>query len=213
MNLRSMRLSVLAVLLVLVASSGAFATSVSVANYSFETYTSLPFLCGGSCAYSVGPIPSWNENGSSGQWITGGYAGNPSAIDGVVLGYSNGGQIWQDVGVAVAGATYTLQVEILHRTDTAMAGTVQFEIGGISVATATGTDLGPGTWSNWIATYTATAADAGKTLTVLLDSTGAQGDFDNVRLDSASVPEPSSLLLLGSGLIGAATVVRRKIKS
>src|SRR5664279_568196 len=212
MNVRSLRLGVLAVLVVLVASSGAFATSIPVANYSFETYTSLPFLCGGACAYSIGPIPGWNDNGTSGQWITGGYAGNPSAIAGSVLGYSNGGQIWQDVGVAVAGATYTLQVEILHRTDVPMAGIVQFEIGGSPVVTATGTDLGAGTWSNWTAVYTATASDAGKTLTVLLDSSGAQGDFDDVRLD-ASVPEPSSLLLLGSGLIGVAAVVRRKIKS
>src|SRR5664279_647342 len=166
MNPRFLRLSVLTILLVLVASSGAFATSVSVANYSFETYTTLPFLCGGTCAYSIGPIPGWNNSGNAGQWITGGYAGNPSAIDGNVLGYSNGGQIWQDVGVAVAGTTYTLQVEILHRTDTAMAGVAEFEIGGIPVVTATGTDLGPGTWSNWTAIYTATAADAGKTLTV-----------------------------------------------
>src|SRR5664279_705721 len=134
MNPRFLRLSVLAVLLVLVASSGAFANSVSVANYSFETYTSLPFLCGGACAYSIGPIPGWNDSGTSGQWITGGYAGNPPAIDGNVLGYSNGGQIWQDVGTAVAGATYTLQVDILHRTDAVMAGVVQFEIGGSPVA-------------------------------------------------------------------------------
>ena len=210
MNTRSLRLTVLAVSLVLVASSGAFAGSVSVANYSFETYTALPYLCGGACAYSVGPIPGWNDSGGSGQWIVGGYAGNPSAIDGNVLGYSNGGQIWQDVGTAVAGTTYTLQVDILHRTDAAMAGIVQFEVGGISVATATGTDLGAGTWSNWTAVYTATGADAGKTMTILLNSTGAQGDFDNVRLD-ATIPEPSSLLLLATGLVGAVSVVRRKI--
>lgn len=208
---KSLRLSVLSLLLVLVASSGAFATAVSVANYSFETYSTLPYLCGGACAYSVGPIPGWNTNGSSGQWIVGGYAGNPSAILGNVLGYSNGGQIWQDVGTAVTGTIYTLQVEILHRTDAGLAGTVQFEVGGIPVVTATGTDLGAGTWSNWTAIYTATAADAGKTLTILLNSTGSQGDFDNVRLD-ASTPEPSTLLLVGTGLIGAVGVIRRKIK-
>jgi hypothetical protein len=98
----------------------------------------------------------------------------------------------------VAGSTYTLQVDLLHRTDLTMAGVIQLEVGGAVVATATGSDLGAGTWSNWTATYTANAGDAGKTLTILLSAGGQQGDFDNVRLDSSgtSTPEPSALSLV-----------------
>ena len=190
--------------------STAFASSIPVANFSFETAPNFNNFCGGSCEYTTGlAVPSWNTTGATGQWITGGYAGNPPAFDGSVLAYSNGGTLWQDVATATAGATYTLQVEILHRTDLPMTGIAQLEIGGGVVATATGTDMGPGTWSDWTATYTATAADAGKTLTILLTSTGGQGDWDDVRLDSNAVPEPASMFLLGSGLLAVALAVRR----
>lgn len=59
--------------------------------------------------------------------------------------------------------------------------------------------------------YTAGAADAGKTLTILLSAGGFQGDFDFVRLDSTtSVPEPMTMLLLGSGLALSAWKSRRR---
>lgn len=191
----------------------AFASAISVANFSFEMNNGFNNFCGGSCEYSTGlPIPGWNSTGATGQWITGGYAGNPPAFDGSVLAYSNGGTVSQDVATASAGTTYTLQVEILHRTDLPMTGIAQLEVGGVIVATATGTDMGPGTWSDWTALYTATAADAGKTLTILLTSNGGQGDWDDVRLNSSTVPEPASMLLLASGLLTMGYRIRRRLK-
>ena len=206
-----MSLLVLAIYLPIMASS-AFATSIPVANYSFETNNGFNNFCGGSCEFSTGlAIPGWNSSAGSGQWITGGYAGNPNAFDQSTLAYSNGGSIWQDVTTAATGTTYTLQVEILHRTDYPADALVKLQVGGISVATATGTDLGPGTWSNYTATYTATAADAGQTVTILLQSYGAQGDWDYVRLDGSNgtTPEPASMLLLASGA-GLAALRRRR---
>jgi len=193
-------------------ATSAFATAVAVANYSFETSPAFNNFCGGSCEFTSGlPIPGWNYGGGgSGQWITGGYAGNPNAFDGTTLAYSNGGSIWQDVTTAAAGTTYTLQVEILHRTDYPADALAKLQVGGVTVSTATGTDLGPGTWSNYTATYTATAADAGKTVTILLQSYGAQGDWDYVRLD-ATTPEPASMLLLASGA-GLAVLRRRRVR-
>ena len=197
-------------------SSPAMASPIVVANYSFETAPALTFPCGGACQYSIDAIPGWTDAGVTGQWIVGGYAGNPDAVDGSVLAYTNGGFISQNVGTAVAGDTYKLTVALLHRTDVSMAGLIQLELNGSVVATASGPDGGGGTWSDWTATYTASGADAGKTLTILLSATDAQGDFDNVRLDESSpaapVPEPASLTLLGTAVVGFIARKRRARK-
>jgi hypothetical protein len=192
-------------------SAPASATPIPVDNFSFETLPAggLPIDCGGSCAYSIAPIPGWTNTGSSGQWIIGGFAGNPPAFDGNVIGYTNDDPISQNVATAVAGTTYTLQVELLHRTDLPLDGVVQLEINGSVVATATGLDGGPGTWNDWTAVYTAIAANAGQTVTILLSTTGAQGDFDDVRLNAA-IPEPAALTLLGAGLVALGVVRRRR---
>ena len=94
-----------------------------------------------------------------------------------------------------------------------MAGVIQIEINGSVVTTATGIDGGLGTWNNWTAAYQAAVADAGKTVTILLSTTGSQGDFDNVRLDAVSVvaaPEPASIALFGAGLLGLGLIRRKR---
>lgn len=139
--------------------------------------------------------------------------GNPPAFDGSYLAYTNNNSISQDVAAAVAGTTNTLQVALLHRTDAPMAGVIQIEINGSVVTTATGIDGGLGTWNNWTAAYQAAVADAGKTVTILLSTTGSQGDFDNVRLDAVSVvaaPEPASIALFGAGLLGLGLIRRKR---
>jgi len=116
------------------------------------------------------------------------------------------------VATVVSGDTYTLQVEILHRTDVPMTGIAQLTVNGVVVATATGMDPGPGKWSNWTALFTATPAEAGQELGILLSGTGQQADFDYVQLEGASpISEPGTLAVFGSGLFGLATMLRRKL--
>ena len=196
-------------------TSGAFAGSIPVANYSFEMLPpgGLPFGCGGTCAYSIGPIPGWNDSGTAGQWIPGGFAGNPNAYDGNVLAWTSGGTISQNVTAAVANEPYTLLIEILHRTDQNMGGIAQLTLNGVPVATATGGDAGPGTWNLFTVHFTPTAGENGETLGILLSDNGTgQGNFDDVRL---SVPERSNLaMLLGFGVFNLAAVLgvrRRKL--
>lgn len=207
-------------------SCSAFAGDIpiAVANASFETLPAggLNNPCGGSCNFSTGlGIPGWDTTGYyTGQWIPGGFAGNPPAFDGSYLAYIYGaGTISQNVSSIVAGATYVLQVELLHRTDATLTGIVQITANGVVVATATGADGGAGTWNNWTATYTASAADAGKTLGILLTSDtlnngGQQGDFDAVRLDEFTpIPEPAAMLVLIPGLVGLGYGLRRKLST
>jgi hypothetical protein len=58
------------------------------------------------------------------------------------------------------------------------------------------------------ASYTATVADAGAPIAIVLTSTAERGNWDDVSLTtSAAAPEPGAwiLLLLGMGAVGAAT--------
>jgi hypothetical protein len=202
--MRKWNFLVLAVAVGLLGATGAaLADSIAVANPSFETLPAngLNISCGGTCAYDYGAIPGWNDNGATGQWIPGGYAGNPPAYSGSVVAFSNGGQIWQNVGNFGAGSTLTLSVEVLWRTDVPSDALVQLEIGGTVCGTATPvgpTAPAPGTWTDYTTSCTVTAAQAGEVDTILLTGTGTQGDFDDVQM---TVPEPSALSMLTLGFL------------
>ena len=185
---------------------GAFADSIPVTNFSFETHP--PFNnSDGTGQWTDGlPIPGWTITGSGGVWMPSNL--NLPAYDGNVLAWSNGGSFFQSVGATTAGAMYTLTVEIMHRTDAPMLGTAQLTFNGVPVAMATGNDGGSGTWNKFTATYTASGVG---TLGILLSANGVQGDWDDVHL---SVPEHSNLaMLLGFGIFNLAAVFgfRRKL--
>lgn len=192
----------------------AHALTITVNNASFETLGGPLNNSQGVAVWSTAAIPDWSSALVSGYAIgqqnLNGYAGNPPSSDGQIHAYIEGeGALWQDVTTAVAGTTYTLQVDVMDRTDAAMLGRVNLRVGGSTVATAPVLSAGDGTWNTHTVSWTALAGDAGKTVTVYLTSTGSQGDFDNVRM-TAAVPEAQTYAMMLAGLGALAMVSRRR---
>jgi hypothetical protein len=111
------------------------------------------------------------------------------------------------------GVTYTLLVDLGKRNDTNFTASAALLINGTSYL-ATGVTPTSGNWSTFTATYVGTVADAGKAITIQLQSSGIQANFDNVRLSDStlgtSIPEPQVAGTFGAGLIALVLFARRK---
>jgi len=101
-------------------------------------------------------------------------------------------------------------VDLGHRLDQPFAASADLRVGNTTFL-ATGNTPSPGNWSTYTATFTGTDANEGEPILIRLIAGGIQGNFDNVRLTEVPIPEPSSMLLLASGVLGLAQVLRRKL--
>jgi len=214
-----------------------FPTGFSAANY-FQVG------CGTGCAFADRAIVGWNSSvtraatGDSGQWeigqTTNNFNGDP-LIDGTtpepIVVRAINATVSQTVSTeAVVGATYTLDVDLGFEKTATDAASVYLIVDGHQVlATPLASDgltqkqmQGTGNWYDFEASYTATAADAGDPIEILLSSQtngNGFGFFGNVRLtdslpavDPVATPEPATwaMMLIGFGGMAGVVAMRRR---
>jgi hypothetical protein len=196
-----------------VLSSTARADNIPIANASFESFTgTLNNLCpagGPSCAYNNGPIPGWSVI-AGGSWQPGTYFS--SIPDGNLIGFVNATRsLTQELsGQSVAANSfYTFSFYVGDRTDgQSGAYTISLDtiLGGVVTSTlctvtGNGSNIRSGMFELESCNYTSTSTLPSGDLYLVFTANSGQLDVDNVSLTVQSVPEPSSVLLLGVGML------------
>lgn len=137
------------------------------------------------------------------------FGNNPGGISGV----------FQPIADLLPNTTYTLTVAIGSRLDRInTAGTISlvdgFDNTGTILATGGGLPAAQDSWEDFSISFT-TGEEVTGFLTIVLSSVAAetiQADFDNVRLEAVTVPEPSTIasLFAAAAFSGGFLVLRRR---
>ena len=203
------------------------ADNIPIVNPSFETTAGpLNTTCGPGCAYNYGPvpgIPGWSSPGG-GSWQPGSYFN--SIPDGSLIAFANAqSSLTQTLtGTSVlSNSLYIFSVYVGERAD-GISGNYTLSLdtilGGITTtlcsASGNASTIARGTFQLETCSYLSGSSVPGGNLFLQLSAVSGQLDVDNVSLTvlpASSVPEPSSVLMLGVGILFlAATFMARKRK-
>jgi PEP-CTERM motif len=206
-----------------------------------------PFLyfqiCGPGCAFADDNVIGWTASSTFGPGVSGQYEIgtlpssrfnsdpmiNATTAEPIVVRAQNASESQIVAPTAVAGVTYTLDVDLGFATDAVDKALVSIVIGNdhSALATPLASDdkteaqmQETGNWYDFETSYTATAADAGHSIEILLSSlNNGQGFayFADVRLTDSLVtvnplaaPEPATWAMMLIGFGGMAGVAVRR---